>query len=128
MLDNMKMLGALGALMKNKDKLAGAGDRIKRKLEGVRVTGSAGGGAVTAHAGGNLQVTAIEISPALANGMAADENTRLAAGNLIAEAVNDALAQAQVRVREAVDTEAKALGLDGIPDLGGLGGLLGGGR
>ena len=40
--------------------------------------------------------------------------------------VNDAIAEAQVEIKKAVDEEAKALGLEGgIPDVAGLGSLLG---
>ena len=49
------------------------------------------------------------------------DRTRQLASSLIADAVNDALAQAQVQLKSAIDAEAKALGLDGIlPDLSSL--------
>jgi DNA-binding protein YbaB len=52
--------------------------------------------------------------------MALDEKTRQLAGSLIADAVNDAIRQAQAKLKETLDTEARAMGLDGLPALPGL--------
>jgi hypothetical protein len=41
--------------------------------------------------------------------MAADSKTHQLAGSLIAEAVNSAIAQAQMKVKEAMDAEAKRI-------------------
>lgn len=50
--------------------------------------------------------------------MNADERTRQLASGLIAEAVNDAMKHAQLKIKEAIEVEAKAMGLDGmLPDL-----------
>jgi DNA-binding protein YbaB len=123
MLDNMKMLAAVGTLMKNKDKIA---ERVKAKLATVEVTGEGGQGAVRATVSGELKVLRVEIAPALANGIAADDRTRQLAGSMIAEAVNNATAAAQLRIKAAIDEEAKSLGFPGgLPDIGGLGGLFG---
>lgn len=125
MLDNLKMLNALTGLMKNRDKLQTAGNRVREKMEATRCTGEAGGGAVRAVVTGSMKVISIELAPGLANGMAADDKTRALAGALIAEATNNAIAQAQEKMKEAIQAEAKSLGLDGI-DLPGLQGMLGG--
>ncbi len=124
MFDNMKMLGAVGKLMANKDKVAA---RVKERLADAQITGEGGNGAAKATVSGELKVLSIEISPALANGIAGDDKTRQLAGTIIAEAVNNALGAAQGRIKSVIDDEAKAMGLPGgIGDMGGLGSLLGG--
>ncbi|MCE7975208.1 MAG: hypothetical protein DYG92_12935 [Leptolyngbya sp. PLA1] len=120
-LDNMKMLGALAGLMKNKEKLREAGDRVREKMARTLVTGEAGAGAAKAVVSGQLRVVSVELAPGLIVGMAADASTRALASNLIAEAVNNGLASAQAALKAAMDEEAKALGLEGmLPDAGSL--------
>lgn len=126
MLDQIKMLSALSGVMKNKDKLAGAADRVKDRLASVRCHGEAGGGAVKVTVSGKMEVLSVQIAPALANGMATDNATRERAGGLIAEATNIAIAQAQQSLKDSIEREAKELGLEGIPDIAGLGKMLGG--
>ena len=124
MFDNMKMMGALAGLMKNKDKLREAGQRIKDKAEATRVTGEAGMGAVRVVVSGSLKVLSVELTPGLVVGMNADDKTRGLAGQRIAEATNDGLQKAQLKLKEAIDIEAKALGFEGgLPS--GISGLLG---
>jgi DNA-binding protein YbaB len=124
MFDNMKMMAAVAGLMKNKDKLREAGERIKEKAEATRVVGEAGMGAVRVTVSGSMKVLGVELAPGLVVGMNADEKTRALAGQLIAEATNDGLQKAQLKMKEAIDLEAKALGFEnGLP---GLPGLLGG--
>jgi DNA-binding protein YbaB len=116
MLDNMKMLGALSGLLKNRDKIAGAGDRVKSKMHATRIVTTAGGGSVRATVNGLMQVETIDIAPSL---------SAQQAGPLIVEAVNDGIRQAQAKMKEAVDAEMKGLGFEGgLPDIGGLSGLL----
>lgn len=125
MFDSMKNLGALAGLMKNQDKIKSAGERVRAKLEATRVTGEAGAGAARAIVTGTLKVVSVELAPALVMGMASDAKTHELASSLIAEAVNNALTQAQLKMKEAIDLEAKDLGIDGLIPSGGLGGLLG---
>lgn len=120
MFDKLKAMGALAGLMKNREGLKQAGDRVKAKMERTRCTGEAGGGAARAVVTGKMEVVEIQLAPALVNGMAADDRTRELAGTLIAQAVNMALREAQQKLQEAVQAEAEALGLG---DLGGMGGL-----
>jgi len=121
MFDNLKAMGAVAGLMKNKERLREAGDRVKEKMARARLTGEAGGGAARAVVSGQMRVVEVELSGPLVAGMAADDQTRALAGNLIAEAVNAALEQAQRLLQEEISKEAKELGL---PDLPGLGNLL----
>ncbi len=121
MFDKLKAMGALAGLMKNQDALRQAADRVKNTMERARCTGQAGQGAVRVVVDGKLRVVEVELAPALAAGIAADERTRQLAGTLIAEAVNDGISQAIARLREAIAQESQSLGL---PDLPGLDHLL----
>jgi DNA-binding protein YbaB len=120
MLDNMKMLGALSGLMKNKDRLRDAGARVKSKMEAAQFTRESGGGAARVRVSGAMKVLEVRLSPALAAGFA--QGTASAqASDLVCEALNAALADAQAALKKSVDDEAKALGLDGVlPDVTGL--------
>jgi DNA-binding protein YbaB len=121
MFDNMKMMAALAGLMKNKDKLRAAGERVKEKAQGLRITADAGSGAARATVNGAMKVLNVELSPALVMGMAADQKTHELAGSLIAEAVNEALRQAQGTMKGFIDEEAKELGFEGgLPGIPGL--------
>mgnify|MGYP000405353096 CR=1 FL=1 len=117
MFDNLKAMGALAGLMKNKEKLKEAGDRVRSKMEATKVIGEAGAGAARAVVSGTMRVLEVELAPGLVMGMAADDKTRALAGTLITDAVNQALGRAQLAMKEAVEEEARALGLDGIPGL-----------
>ncbi len=121
MFEHLKMAGALAGLMKNKDALREASERIRRRLAEARATGGAGGGAVQATASGEMRIVSIRIEPALAAGLSDPANHALAE-QLIAEAVNNALDQAKGMAQSIAVKEADALGL---PGLGGLAGMLG---
>lgn len=124
MFDNLKTLGALSALMKNRDKLAESAQRVRIELEHARVHGDSGGGLVRAVASGDLRLVSIEVAPTLGAGIAASESDRAMAHSLIVDAVNEAMAKARAKAQEVVKREADALGL---PDLSGeLGSSLGG--
>lgn len=110
-LGNMKALGSLAGLMQNKEKVKDAADRAAASIAAVRATGEAGGGAVRAIATGRLRIESIELEPPLAAGLA-QEGSREYAQSLIAEAVNNALEQAEHGVRSIVQEEARSLGLD----------------
>lgn len=125
MFDKLRAMTALAGLMKDKDRLRDAGARLKTRAAALRAPGESGSGAVRAVADGRFRMVSVEIAPALASGMAADEPTRLLGGALIVEAVNAALAAAQRHMQEELRREAAALGLDDLPiDLSDLGGLL----
>ena len=124
MFDKFKAMGALAGLMKDRDKIKDSMATVRAQLEQVRVRGQGGAGAARVVMTGEMKVLEVELSPALVAGMAADEKTRVLAGSLIAEAFNDAMRQAQGKIKDAVDKESQKLGLG---DLGaGLGGMLGG--
>ena len=119
MFDNLKALGALSGLMKNKEKIAESAKRVRDELASARVSGEAGGGIVRAVVSGDMRLISVEISPALGAGIGASESDRAMASALIAEAVNDALTRARGVAQEAIRRETEALGLPA--DLGGMG-------
>lgn len=122
MFDKLKTMQALGSLMKNKEQLAEAGERIKGKVETMRVEGEAGGGACRAVVSGKMKLIDLTLDPALLAGMAIDEKTRDLATSLIKDAINDATQRAQQQVQDLISREAEELGLG---DIGGqLGGFL----
>lgn len=114
MFDKLKTMQALGSLMKNKEQLAEAGERIKAKIETLRVDGEAGGGACRAIVNGKMKLLDLTLDPALLAGMAVDEKTRDLATSLIKEAINDATEKAQFQVQQMISSEAEELGLGDI--------------
>lgn len=122
MFEQMKAMGAIAGLLKNKDKLAEAAARVKRTLDDRPAMGEAGGGAVRVTVGSELKVTRVEITPAVVAGMTSGAAALQQIEELIADATNDALKRAQERIKEAIDREAKELGIEGLGDQ--IGGLL----
>jgi len=121
MFDKLKTMQALGSLMKNKEQLAEAGERIKAKVEAMRVDGEAGGGACRAIVSGKMKLIDLTLDPALLAGMAVDEKTRDLATALIKDAINDATQRAQQQVQDLISREAEELGLGDIgSQLGGF--------
>ncbi|MBL4809454.1 MAG: YbaB/EbfC family nucleoid-associated protein [Phycisphaerales bacterium] len=121
MLDKLKAMQALGSLMKNKDQLAEAGERIKSKMDAMQIEGEAGGGACRAIVNGKMKLLDLTLDPALLAGMAVDEKTRELATTLIKDAINDATENAQKQVQALITREADELGLgDLAPQLTGL--------
>jgi len=125
MFGNVKMLGQISSLMKNREKLRESADKLADQLGALRVTGEAGGGAVKVTASGKMRVVKVELSPGLAKGMAGGGANQERAEVLIAEATNEAIEAAQKRAGEMLEKEMHELGLG---DLGSqIGGMIGGG-
>src|SRR5690606_29115019 len=99
MFDKLKAMGAMASLLKDKERLKAAGERIKAAAAATRATGEGGGGAVRVTVDGRMRVLEVELQPALVNGMAADDRTRELAGSLIADACNNAMAAAQAKMK-----------------------------
>jgi len=124
MFDAMKAMGALAGLMKNKDAIKAAGERIKTRLGEIRAAGGSGGGAVRATVSGDMKVVSITLEPAVVAGLGGrDDKTRDEVLRLIGEAINNAQDIAREMARREISKEAEALGLGGIP---GMENLLGG--
>lgn len=123
MLNQMKAMGAIAGLLKQKEKLKEKAEEVRVKLETTRVFGEAGGGAVRVTCTCRLVVERIEIAPALAS---SEDASRLE--RLVEEGVNDALTNAQEGAKAIIAQAADEMGLGdiiGASALGGLGGLLG---
>lgn len=123
MFDQIKALGSLAGLMKDKERLRGIAEGFREKIGEFRVTGAAGGGAVRVMMTGHLRVLDVFLDPALVAGLGAGEGGRAMAQALIRDAINDALTQAQAMVHAEADRQARELGL---PGLGAIGGMVGG--
>ncbi len=120
MFDKMKTMGAMAALLKDKDRLREAGERVRERAENTFADGEAGGGAVRATCNGRMELVSIELSPAILPGLQ-DESSREMAQGLIVEAVNASIKASQERMRVVVQEEADELGLGEIAgDLGKL--------
>jgi len=122
MFDQMKALGSIASLLKDKQKLQDMGREFESRLERISITGSSGGGAVRVTVSGKLRVTDVFLDPALVVGMTAGEGGQAMAQSLIQDATNDALLQAQMRVKDEAQRMSQELGL---PDVPGLSRLLG---
>ena len=123
MLDQMKALGALAGLMKNKDRLREIADEFQRRLERIDVEGAAGGGAVRVNASGKMRITSVHIDPAAVAGLGVGDGGREMVQALVLEATNEALSRAQAMVQDEARRMAQELDL---PDIPGMDRLLGG--
>ena len=121
MFDQLKAMGAVAGLLKDKERLRAMTEQFKDKMERTRVTGAAGGGAVRVTISGKLRVTDVEVMPALASSLGVEDSGRIQLQNLILEATNDALERVQALIQEEAARRAQELGL---PDMPGLGNLL----
>ncbi|MCB9845735.1 MAG: YbaB/EbfC family nucleoid-associated protein [Phycisphaeraceae bacterium] len=113
MFDKLKTVGTIAGLMKDKERLRDAGERVKARAKETLGTAEAGGGAVRAVANGRMEVVTLEWSPALL--AAGDGATRDLAQGLMIEAINGALRAAQRSMQDVVQEEARALGLSDLP-------------
>lgn len=123
MFDQLKAMGAIAGLMKDKERLREAVERFKDKTARLRVTGEAGGGAVRVTVSGQLRVTEVFLDPALIAGLQAGDGGRTMAQALIRDATNDALTRVQALVHDELNREAQSLGLPAMPGLGSMLGL-----
>lgn len=123
MFDSLKAAGAIAGLMKNKEVIKEAGQRIKTRLGELRAAGGAGGGAVRATVTGDMKVVSVTLEAAAMAGLG-DPSSKAMVEALIAEAVNNAMDIAKAMAQREIAKEAEALGLPNIP---GMEGLLGAG-
>jgi len=117
MFDQMKAMGALAGLLKDKEKMRRIAEDFQEKLERVSVIGESGGGAVRVTANGKMRVTEVFLDPSLVAGMTAEGGGREMTETLIQEATNDALLEAQQRVSEEARKMSDELGLPEIPGM-----------
>lgn len=117
MFDQLKSMGAIAGLLKDKERMRAIGEQVKAALDEARVEGSAGGGAVRVLMTGRMQVVNVQVDPAMCAGMAADEQSRSMAESLITEATNDAIEKAQRVAHQEVNRVAEELGLPEMPGI-----------
>jgi DNA-binding YbaB/EbfC family protein len=98
-----------GALFAKAKEMQGRLEEIQRDLARRTVEAAAGGGMVTAVASGELRILSVRIEPEILRG-----EDREMLQDLIAAAVNAAIAKAQRMVQEEMQRAA------GLPDLGRL--------
>jgi DNA-binding YbaB/EbfC family protein len=101
----------LGALMRRAQEMQARMAELQRDLARRSVQGSAGAGLVTATVSGELRVLQIEIDPQLLAG-----GDRAMLQDLVAAAVNAALAAAQRMVQEEMQRAASAVQLGAGPN------------
>jgi DNA-binding YbaB/EbfC family protein len=122
--DQMKAMGALAGLMKNREKIKEAGERMQRTLEAARIVGQAGGGLVRVQVTGRLRIESVEIDPTVSSAMTTDEGRRQAQ-TLITEATNDALRAAERVIQQETQRMARELGVEDMPGMDKIAGMLG---
>ncbi|GAB4544111.1 MAG: hypothetical protein Tsb0013_00960 [Phycisphaerales bacterium] len=127
MFDQMKQMGALAGLLRNKDKLRAISEEAQQRIAKVRARGEAGGGAVVVVVTGRMQVEEVRLEPALVAGLRHDdgEGGKRMAESLIAEATNNALVAAQQLVQRELKELAQEHDLPDLPGMGGLDSMLG---
>lgn len=119
MFDQLKSFGAIAALVKDRERLRAAGERVRDKLARARIEGSAGGGLIRVVCNGQLQVLEVRIDPAALGALAGSGEV---IEPLIAEATNDALSRARALARETLEHEAREMGLGDL--IAGVGSFL----
>ncbi|MEM1422857.1 MAG: YbaB/EbfC family nucleoid-associated protein [Planctomycetota bacterium] len=127
MFDQMKQMGALAGLLRNRDKLREISEEAQARISGVRARGESGGGAVVVVVTGRMQVEEVRLEPALVAGLRHDEGEggKRMAEALIAEATNSALLAAQQLVQREIKALAEEHDLPDLPGMGGLDSMLG---
>ena len=127
MFDQMKQMGALAGLLRNKEKLREISEEAQSRIARVRARGESGGGAVVVVVTGRLQVEEVRLEPALVAGLRHDEGEggKRMAEALIAEATNSALLAAQQLVQREIKELAEEHDLPDLPGMGGLDSMLG---
>ncbi|MFG0293230.1 MAG: YbaB/EbfC family nucleoid-associated protein [Phycisphaerales bacterium JB050] len=118
MFENMKAMGAIAGLMKNKERLKQMGEEFREKLSRMSAEGSAGGGAVRVTVSGQLRVLQVHLDPAVIAGL----NVEGAGGkamveSLVQDATNEAISRIQVMVSEEARKMADELGLPEMPGI-----------
>lgn len=121
MFEQMKAMGQMAALLRDKDRLRELGDSFRRRLDGMSVTGSAGGGVCRVTVSGQMRITQVALDDGLANGIAHDKGM---GERLIEEATNDALDRMQRLVAEQAQLFAREHGLPDLPGMENMGRML----
>ena len=121
MFDDLKNLKQFAGILKELPRMQQRMEEVRARLDEIRVSGETGGGAVRCVATAAMLVVSLDVDPVMLGALVdpAAEADRDMAADLIAGAVNQALA----RAREAAEGEMKQVAAEmGIPlPPGGLG-------
>lgn len=105
----MKLPGNMQDMMKQAQKLQKDLQKAQEEAQNLTAEASAGGGMVTVTANGRNEITALTISPEVAN---ADDVEMLQ--DLVMTAVNDALNKVQAQAADAVKKVTGGLNIPGL--------------
>ena len=125
MFDQLKGMASMTGLLKDLPRIKAKFEEIKQRLGEATVAAETGGGAVRCKANGLLKVLEVRVDQSLLAGLIDPENPddKVMAEDLIAGAVNAALASARELAEREMAAAAGELGLP-IPP-GGLAALMG---
>ncbi|MCA3006057.1 MAG: YbaB/EbfC family nucleoid-associated protein [Planctomycetaceae bacterium] len=124
MFDQLKMMGAVANLMKNKEAIAEAAARVQENLEKRVVTVEAPDKSISVQVNGKLAVLEIRLADRVVKDAASNAETQAKMEKLIVGAVNAAMARAKEIIQEEISTETQKLGLGDLGGLSSLGNLL----
>jgi len=117
MFEQMKAMGALAGLLKNREKMQEIGARFREVMDRLSVTGSAGGGAVRVTVSGRMRVTGVALDPAVIAGLGTGEGGRAMVEALVKDATNEALEKVQVLMQQEAGRVAREFDLPEIPGM-----------
>lgn len=119
MMDQLKNLKSLSALMGNREELKAKFEQLQAELARKTAEGDAGAGAVRVTINGKMEVQRVELDPAMIATLVAgsgDEDKAMIE-ELIAAAVNDAMSKAQQMVKDEMAQMAGGMNLPGLEGL-----------
>ena len=117
MFEQMKAMGALAGLLKNREKMNEIGTRFREVMDRISVTGSAGGGAVRVTVSGRMRVTGVAFDPAVIAGLGTGEGGRAMVEALVKDATNEAMEKAQALMQQEAGRVAREFDLPEIPGM-----------
>ena len=109
MFESLKTAGAFANLMRNREGVQKAIQRVKDNLESKRIMGDGGGGAVKVTVNGRMRVIEVKVDPAMFK--TGDAASVAMANQIIADAMNTAITRAQEIAAKEIAREAEAMGL-----------------
>lgn len=114
MFKGLKNIGAMASMMKDLPAMQARMEEVRASMSEIRVTGSAGAGAVTVTVSGDMVVHEVHIDATASAGQDLE--------SLVVMATNDAIAAAQEASRSRIAEAAAEMGLP-MPDSGQLPGM-----
>lgn len=112
MFDQLKAMSAIAGLMKNKDALAGAAQRVQEELTRRVITVESPDKSISVQVSGKLELLSVAINPKVVQDAAAggpEVHSRME--QLIQRAVNLAMSKAKDAIAEEIGKESQKLGL-----------------